>query len=58
MSTTPGQMTHHQSLRGNFHLPESKSASVSQVIALAIEAGGIYFIGMTQELLTGRTRLI
>lgn len=30
-----------QSLRERFHLPESKSASVSQVIAQAIEAGVI-----------------
>ena len=29
----------NQSLRERFHLPESKSASVSQVIALTIEAG-------------------
>jgi len=57
MSTTAEQMT-NQSLRERFHLPESKIASISQVIAMAIEDGGIYFIGMTQELLTGRTRLI
>lgn len=31
----------NQSLRERFHLPESKSASVSQVIALAIEAKAI-----------------
>ena len=31
----------NQSLRERFHLPESKSASVSQVIAQAIEAGEI-----------------
>jgi ATP-dependent DNA helicase RecG len=31
----------NQSLRDRFHLPESKSASVSQVIAQAIEAGVI-----------------
>jgi hypothetical protein len=31
----------NQSLRERFHLPESKSASVSQVIAQAIEAGVI-----------------
>ncbi|MFH0731043.1 MAG: hypothetical protein V2B19_32460 [Pseudomonadota bacterium] len=31
----------NQSLRERFHLPESKSASVSQVIAMAIEAGVI-----------------
>ena len=31
----------NQSLRERFHLPESKSASVSQVIALAIEAKAV-----------------
>jgi len=31
----------NQSLRDRFHLPESKSASVSQIIALSIEAGVI-----------------
>lgn len=29
----------NQSLRKRFHLPESKSASISQVIGQAIEAG-------------------
>ena len=31
----------NQSLRKRFHLPENKSASVSQVITAAIEAGKI-----------------
>lgn len=34
-----GERMTNQSLRGRFHLPESKSASVSQVIAATIESG-------------------
>jgi ATP-dependent DNA helicase RecG len=36
-----GERMTNQSLRDRFHLPESKSASVSQVIAAATEAGVI-----------------
>jgi predicted HTH transcriptional regulator len=36
-----GERMTNQSLRERFHLPESKTASVSQVIAAAIEAGAI-----------------
>jgi predicted HTH transcriptional regulator len=36
-----GERMTNQSLLERFHLPESKSASVSQVIAAAIEAGAI-----------------
>jgi hypothetical protein len=36
-----GERMTNQSLRERFHLPESKTASVSQVIAAAIEAEAI-----------------